>query len=902
VSGAPTGSQAKHLDRIKALGWHRGSFENEERLSSYVLADVRDVLAADSAELIAAASKLPKKHDTGIFEGREKELAALDSLWVDVLANKPGRAQIVSLVAIGGAGKTTIASRWKDTLLARAHHGGVERYFDWSFYSQGTRRDGEADATVLVAEALKFFGDPAMADSAAPARDKGAHLAMLATKQRTLLILDGLEPLQYPPGPQNGELKDDALRALFAGLMNGHGLCVVTTREPIADLASTRESTTPEWKLDHLDDAASALVLKRHGVTGPEEELRCASAEVKGHALTLTLMGQYLNLAFIPPDIARRDCFRFSEADAETENGHAFRVFAEYERWFERAGRQAELAILRLLGLFDRPATPDCIGALCAEPAIPGLTEPLIGLGEKRWNAAIKRLCDLDLIETAVWVPMNASGYDEKAARAAMAAGVQGFTTNLGPPQAFARDLSSLVMNRSLDAHPLLREYFAVRLKERGIASTAHSQLYDYLCSSVPFWPEGREGLLPLYQAVSHGCKAGRYEEARARVYRDRIQRGTRGSTSFYSTHKLGLLSLNLAAIACFFVDPWRTLSSDLTLNDQAWLLNEAAFTLRGLNRLAEARDPLRTGLETSVADKQWSDAAISAGSLSELELDLGNLPASEEMAKQAVKFADESSDKFAKMGYRTTHADALHKLGRLNESHSVFRAAESIQAERQSKYPLLYALQGYRYCDLLLDPAERVAWQAYTAPRAAGADEAVLSNLAALRNRAVQMFNWREAGDSLLCIALDHLTLGRVYLLCAVLQGAELRQAHSPLESAVATLRRASSSDDLSRALLPSAWLHALLGEWDLAHQRLDESYTLAARAGNPQKNWEGGMRLYLIDTLLHRARLFFKRPEYPWPGRTPRMDLEEAARLIDICGYHRRDAELTDAMAVIT
>ena len=69
--------------------------------------------------------------------------------------------------------------------------------------------------------------------------------------------------------------------------------------------------------------------------------------------------------------------------------------------------------------------------------------------------------------------------------------------------------------------------------------------------------------------------------------------------------------------------------------------------------------------------------------------------------------------------------------------------------------------------------------------------------------------------------------------------------------------------------------------------------------------------MRLHLADTLLHRARLFGRLKdegrrmkgaspppaEYPWPGRTPAADLAEAAALITVCGYHRRDQELADA-----
>ncbi len=39
------------------------------------------------------------------------------------------------------------------------------------------------------------------------------------------------------------------------------------------------------------------------------------------------------------------------------------------------------------------------------------------------------------------------------------------------------------------------------------------------------------------------------------------------------------------------------------------------------------------------------------------------------------------------------------------------------MQAEDQPQYPLLYSVRGFRYCDLLLAPAERAAWQRQLAP-----------------------------------------------------------------------------------------------------------------------------------------------------------------------------------------
>jgi hypothetical protein len=64
-------------------------------------------------------------------------------------------------------------------------------------------------------------------------------LAKLVAHRRTLLVLDGLEPLQNPPGPQEGRLREPSLQALLRELAAFNtGLCVIATREPwCSDLA-----------------------------------------------------------------------------------------------------------------------------------------------------------------------------------------------------------------------------------------------------------------------------------------------------------------------------------------------------------------------------------------------------------------------------------------------------------------------------------------------------------------------------------------------------------------------------------------------------------------------------------------------------------------------------------------
>jgi hypothetical protein len=67
--------------------------------------------------------------------------------------------------------------------------------------------------------------------------EKGVRLANLIAHRRTLMVLDGLEPLQYPPGVREGRLREPSLQAFLRELAAfNRGLCVITTRMPIADI------------------------------------------------------------------------------------------------------------------------------------------------------------------------------------------------------------------------------------------------------------------------------------------------------------------------------------------------------------------------------------------------------------------------------------------------------------------------------------------------------------------------------------------------------------------------------------------------------------------------------------------------------------------------------------------
>lgn len=225
--------------------------------------------------------------------GREQELAALDSAWADPHTN------ILSLVAWGGVGKTALVNKWLPLLAAdRFAYHDAERVFGWSFYRQGAAEGRQVSADQFIAAALKWFGDPEMAESAASPWDKGERLAELVRQSRTLLVLDGLEPLQNPPPVETGRLKDPALSTLLRELARQNpGLVVITTRLAVDDLKDFHDGAAKQIDLEALSDEAGAAYLKHLGVrNATDEELRQAAQDFGGRALALTLLGSYLKV------------------------------------------------------------------------------------------------------------------------------------------------------------------------------------------------------------------------------------------------------------------------------------------------------------------------------------------------------------------------------------------------------------------------------------------------------------------------------------------------------------------------------------------------------------------------------------------------------------------------------
>ena len=535
--------------------------------------------------------------------------------------------------------------------MARDNYRGAERVYAWSFFSQGTS-ERAASADLFIDQALRWFGD--QDPTAGGPWDKGERLASYIRQSRTLLILDGLEPLQHPPGFQEGRLKDAGIQALLVELAaHQPGLCVISTRERVGDLVEFENGTVIQHSLEHLSPLAGAQLLHSLNVKGDDEELKLAASELDGHAFSLTLLGSYLD-EVLDGDIRRRH--EIENLFADTRYGDAAqKMIAAYEKWL---GEGIELAMLRLLGLFDRPADLASLIALREPPAIRGLTEPLQHFKGREWNQAVAKLRRIKLLAEAA--PHEPG---------------------------------------TLDSHPLIREHFKQQLKrERTDAwREANKRLYEHLKRTAKKFPETVEEMIPLYAAVVHGCSAGLYQDAWSQVYTPRIQRG---SASF-SRNMLGLIGTQLSMLYSFFEVPWQKPVEELEDRSKTSVLNDAGGSLLSTGRLEEALQAAQTAFKIAIDNGHLQDAVRIANNLTHLYLIRGDLEQALGSAKRGVDLSNNTE--FDRDMTYATLAKVLHESGQAEAAGSYFQQAEQILREQRPDIQLLYSEWGFAYCDWIL-------------------------------------------------------------------------------------------------------------------------------------------------------------------------------------------------------
>jgi hypothetical protein len=403
-------------------------------------------------------NSMPTSGQGDVLIGRETQLAMLHQAWAE------GRTNMVVLDAMGGTGKSALINRFLGDLRNK-DWGGAERVYAWSFYSQGTDDKRQGDADGFLNAALEWFGYRGKEVKGA---ERGRALAKVIREKRTLLVLDGLEPLQYPAHSQGkegslrvtgleGQQKDNSVAELIKALADQmHGLVIVTTRIPIPELKTRTEPAVVRRELNQLSVDHGVTLLRTLGVKAGEEDFREVVELLGGHALSLNLLATYANTVINHLLPSTEEIRRLLLDPALGSQSYA--MMRRYEILLEdRAKEQAlgkgeeaqsadrQLALMYLVGLFDRPVEKEVIDVLQEQP-IAGLTDAFDDLSPAKWKFAVDALRRIKLL-----LPEGAPG--------------------------------------EIDAHPLIREYFGRRLRETRPEAfqAANARLYEhYKLKDIP--------------------------------------------------------------------------------------------------------------------------------------------------------------------------------------------------------------------------------------------------------------------------------------------------------------------------------------------------------------------------------------------------------------------------------
>ncbi len=528
-------------------------------------------------------NKLPTTE--GKFFGRQHELSLLDE------AYQEKQVRLMEFVAPGGTGKTKLIQEWLDnTQLPQV-------CMVWSFYSQGAGEDKQSSAEPFFTEAFRQFELENQVFNSEI--EKGQVLAKLFAQRDYLLILDGLEPLQFGSDGMLGGIKDQALQQFFSCLLRmtldgNYGMCLVTTRISMSYFKD--KAYTQSEPLDNLSIADGVKLLESLGIKGNHTELAYAVEEYGRHALALRLLGNILKVAK-ESDINRRNEIReFTGEMANNTYRHAKKVMQAYADWF--AGTTEE-KLLSLLGLFDHPIEESVLLHLLQQQ-IPGLTQ---GVTQNQWQQAIYNLKQEHQLLTE-----------------------HGYTAKSGEDE------------RDLDCHPLIREFFGLQLKQNNPDAwqQAHLALYKlYLEQQPKELPDTLEEMRPLFHALVHGCAAGRVQEAFDEIYWERILRKEK---SYLST-RLGQDAEELAVLACFFKKHWVEPSRELVSSDQNLCFNIAGVRLIRLGRYKEARLCLLKGIKLSEDSNDWEGVLADQRNVSVADMFQGELKQASYHTAKSLEF-----------------------------------------------------------------------------------------------------------------------------------------------------------------------------------------------------------------------------------------------------------------------
>ncbi|MDD5277179.1 MAG: hypothetical protein PHR16_13980 [Methylovulum sp.] len=725
--------------------------------------------------------------------------------------------------------------------------------FGWSFYSQGSHNTF-TNSQPFFSAVLPFLG---ISEIPKDEIEKARLLAQECQKQPCLLILDGLEPLQYAPNlaAMNGELQDSALIEFILQFRKAAGKSFVlfSSRQPLVEVTEKNrwhKENYLELNLKTLPHDDGADLLQAVGVTGKAAERQAISQDLSGHALSLVLMGHLLSEYHEGDPRYAKELPPLTEAygnsDAEKDSRHALRVLDYYDGLQDDASRR----FLQLLGLFDRPMNREEKAVLIANAEH---AQPLRALTVSEWKKVEQKLEKNGLL--------------------------------LGQKGSFG--------HLEWDTHPIIRSYFGEKFKEKYPEEfkQAHLVLFEYFhklpekkfreiypdtFENFESYPATFEEIQPYFRAVIHGCLAGEYCESKW-IYERSILRGNKQ----YNIIGLGAYSETLTALSAFFPSGWKESNNNFNEEEQALLLDNISFCLMSLGRLQDT-------LELKKISKEFYDAFIAKvpqidnwintssliSGLVELNILLGNIAQAESFAQKAIEYAKrsrsfESRKRACLIGKTCELAAVLSYRGKLKEACEHFKQAEKLEHDSEYQLEYLNGISNFFYCSLLLDIAR---------------DEINLKKIIERTNYSLEIEHIEREGNlnvimnpkNLLSIALNNLILANVYFALD-----DTVQSESYFQQSIQDIEKARTIAFKPIFYLYRADFYLTQNQLENADADLNSALEIIERCG---------MKLYQVDYCLIHGRYCLATADFD----SALIDYKEAKNLIQETGYHLRDAEL--------
>lgn len=595
------------------------------------------------------------------FRGRKNTLKGLQEWWEDPV--NPDR--VLSLIAIGGTGKTAVIEHFLKTIIKGKLQGSV---LVWSFYE-------EPNTDAFLSEACKVFASE-KSEVRVGGRLERLQRALIGNEPH-LLVLDGLERIQYEGKSDRtrGDLEDHRLKNLLRSIASGDlgpTRALITSRFKLTDLQQWEGAGYRCCHLNILNKQTAVAVLKAWKVQGKKEELLDLAESMGRHAISVSALGSYLrDFCNGNPEGAQE--FKLEEvAEDNPQAAKLGRILGGYAKNLPDDERE----LLIRLSVFPKGVSVDVLVYIVdAGGKIAGA---LIGCKQAKLNKLAQKLHKRGLV----------------------------YTYNLRNTVTYT-------------AHPFLREYFRKLLgvPPEKIHEVIRSKLATRLDTKPAVKPRDTETLDRYEALIEHSILAGRFQGAYD-LFIDAMGGGGGQIHLFHTLEDYG----RIIRIMSMFSDD--NLPDHLTLQlntrDRSNLINLWGMGASELGDLHTAERCFDIANELDRKDKDWGNFSQGLQNSAWITMNRGAFPSAQKLLTESLEYA-EDDDNYIRRISHSFLANTYHALGEISEARNHFSKSREIvnqqpQAENTFEAEHLFTLghQGgaYKHTEDILTISKDNEWQ----------------------------------------------------------------------------------------------------------------------------------------------------------------------------------------------